>query len=50
MRSAVRHAVNTMGAEGGYILTSAHYIQADTPVRNILAMFGEAGGMGMRQV
>lgn len=39
---AVRHAIDTLGAGGGYILTSAHYIQADTPVENIIEMFEEA--------
>jgi uroporphyrinogen decarboxylase len=28
-----------LGAGGGYICTSAHYIQADVPVENILAMY-----------
>ena len=42
VRAAVRHAINTLGRGGGYILTSAHYIQADTPVNNILAMYDEA--------
>lgn len=31
-----------LGAKGGYIMTSAHYIQADTPVENILALFAAA--------
>lgn len=39
---AVRHAIDTLGRDGGYILTSAHYIQADTPVENILEMYAEA--------
>jgi len=42
VRAAVRHAVNTLGRGGGYVLTSAHYIQSDTPVENILAMYDEA--------
>jgi uroporphyrinogen decarboxylase len=28
-----------LGAGGGYICTSAHYIQADVPVENIMAMY-----------
>lgn len=42
VRAAVRHAVGTLGRGGGYILTSAHYVQADTPVENLLAMYDEA--------
>ncbi len=41
VRAAVRNAVDKLGPDG-YILTSAHYIQADTPVENILAMYDEA--------
>ncbi|PHV69528.1 hypothetical protein CS063_15235 [Sporanaerobium hydrogeniformans] len=40
--AAVRHAIDTLGEGGGYILTSAHYIQADTPVENIVEMYKEA--------
>jgi uroporphyrinogen decarboxylase len=29
----------TLGKNGGYICTSAHYIQADVPVENIIAMY-----------
>jgi len=35
----VRNRCEILGAGGGYICTSAHYIQADTPVENILAMY-----------
>ena len=42
VRAAVRHAISTLGKGGGYILSSTHYIQADTPVQNVLAMFDEA--------
>ena len=31
----------TLGKEGGYICASAHYIQGDVPVRNILAFYGQ---------
>lgn len=37
--AAVRNAVEVLGREGGYILCSAHHIQPDTPVENILAMY-----------
>ena len=41
VRAAVRSAIDRLGPDG-YILTSAHHIQADTPVENILAMYDEA--------
>jgi uroporphyrinogen decarboxylase len=28
-----------LGRSGGYILASAHHVQADTPVKNVLAMY-----------
>jgi uroporphyrinogen decarboxylase len=34
----VRRLVNILGADGGYILSSSHHIQADTPAANVLAM------------
>jgi uroporphyrinogen decarboxylase len=37
--SEVRDRCNTLGKGGGYICTSAHYLQADVPVENILAMY-----------
>ena len=47
VRTQVRRAVKILGREGGYILTSAHYIQADTPVENICALFDEAKNTSM---
>jgi uroporphyrinogen decarboxylase len=38
VRAEVRERCRVLGRGGGYICTSAHYIQADTPLRNILAM------------
>ena len=35
----VRGLCSVLGVGGGYICTSAHYIQADVPVENILAMY-----------
>lgn len=35
----VRHLCNALGRGGGYICTSAHYIQADVPVENIIALY-----------
>jgi uroporphyrinogen decarboxylase len=49
VRAAVRRAIETLGKGGGYIMTSAHYIQADTPVENILAMYETARNTPMRE-
>jgi uroporphyrinogen decarboxylase len=49
VRSAVRRAIWTLGKGGGYIMTSAHYIQADTPVENILAMYETAKNTMMQE-
>ena len=42
VRAGVRRAIALLGRGGGYILTSAHNIQADTPVENIIAMYETA--------
>jgi uroporphyrinogen decarboxylase len=39
VRDEVRNRCSILGEGGGYICTSAHYIQADTPIANILAMY-----------
>lgn len=46
---AVRHSINTLGKGGGYILTSAHYIQADTPVENVIAMYQTARSLPVHE-
>ena len=35
----VRETADVLGEGGGYILSSAHYIQADTPIENILTLY-----------
>jgi len=35
----VRERCRVLGKGGGYICTTAHYIQADTPIKNILALY-----------
>jgi uroporphyrinogen decarboxylase len=35
-----KRAGEILGANGGYILAPAHHIQADTPVENIMALYG----------
>jgi uroporphyrinogen decarboxylase len=39
VQAEVRERCTVLGREGGYICTSAHYIQADTPLENIVAMY-----------
>lgn len=39
VQEEVKHAVSTLGKDGGYILTTAHFMQNDTPVENIIAMY-----------
>jgi len=42
IRRTVRETAGILGRRGGYILSAAHYIQADTPVENVLALYDEA--------
>lgn len=39
VRAEVRERCRVLGRGGGYICTSAHYIQGDTPPENIIAMY-----------
>lgn len=39
VQAEVKRAISILGQNGGYIMTSAHYIQNDTPIENILAMY-----------
>ncbi len=39
VKREVKHAIETLGKNGGYIMTSAHFMQNDTPVENIIAMY-----------
>jgi uroporphyrinogen decarboxylase len=39
VQAEVRERCRILGEGGGYICTSAHYIQADTPLENIVAMY-----------
>ncbi|MBN1658113.1 MAG: hypothetical protein JXA93_06910 [Anaerolineae bacterium] len=39
VQAEVLDRCRVLGAGGGYICTSAHYLQADTPVENIIAMY-----------
>ena len=39
VRGEVQDLCRILGRGGGYICTSAHYLQADTPLENIVAMY-----------
>jgi uroporphyrinogen decarboxylase len=39
VQAEVRERCQVLGRGGGYVCTSAHYIQADTPLENIVAMY-----------
>lgn len=41
VRNEVRERCATLGRYGGYIISSSHRLQPDTPVENILAMYSE---------
>jgi len=47
IRAQVRRMAEVMGQGGGYIFCTAHNLQADTPVENVVALvegYGEFGG------
>jgi uroporphyrinogen decarboxylase len=39
VQAEVRERCAVLGRGGGYICTSAHYIQADTPLENVIALY-----------
>ena len=39
VKNEVKERCQILGKGGGYVCTTAHYIQADTPIENILAMY-----------
>jgi len=39
VENEVKERCQILGKGGGYVCTTAHYIQADTPIENILAMY-----------
>jgi uroporphyrinogen decarboxylase len=39
VRTQVASTSEILGAEGGYIMSGSHHIQADTPLENVLAMY-----------
>ncbi len=42
VKKEVKHKIETLGKDGGYILAACHEIQNDTPVENIIAMYESA--------
>lgn len=42
VEETVKKTIDILAKDGGYILTSAHYMQADTPIENIVAMYETA--------
>jgi len=40
----VAYTCEVLGRSGGYIMAGSHHIQADTPVENVLAMYGKPYG------
>ena len=42
IENTVKKTVDILARNGGYILSSAHYIQADTPIENIVALYETA--------
>jgi uroporphyrinogen decarboxylase len=39
VRAEVASRISILGKNGGYICTTAHYIQADTPLENVIALY-----------
>ena len=39
VQSEVASRISVLGKNGGYICTTAHYIQADTPLENVIALY-----------
>ena len=42
VRAEVRHTIDCLGQDGGYVLNSVHNLQNDVPAENVIAMFDEA--------
>jgi uroporphyrinogen decarboxylase len=45
VRAAIRHLIQVLGKDGGFILSPTHAVQVDTPPANILAIYEEAGSL-----
>jgi uroporphyrinogen decarboxylase len=42
VRAEVRHLIDTLGKDGGFILGPSHSLMDDVPLENVLAMYDEA--------
>ena len=40
VKEKVKYTSEILGKNGGYIIAGSHHIQADTPIENVLAMYG----------
>jgi len=40
VKNKVKNTCDTLGENGGYIMSGSHHIQADTSLENVLAMYG----------
>jgi uroporphyrinogen decarboxylase len=40
VRERVKYLSELLGRQGGYIMAGSHHLQADTPLENILALYG----------
>jgi hypothetical protein len=45
VHSEIRHLIDVMGRDDGFILSPTHAVQVDTPPDNILAMYAAAGSL-----
>ena len=41
VREKVQYVSDMLGFNGGYILSGSHHLQADIPIENVLAMYGQ---------
>ena len=39
VKEKVTYTCETLGKQGGYILSGSHHLQADIPLENVLAMY-----------
>ncbi len=40
VKERVAYTCNVLGQNGGYIMSGSHHLQADTPIENVLTMYG----------
>ncbi len=46
VKEKVAYTCELLGRDGGYIMAGSHHIQPDTPIENVLAMYGDRPGEG----